>query len=85
MIRQQLMCNVDPSILGHFWWSPAKAPNRTGTDLIATADFNSKQHVCRDYDAIMAWVDQRAIHDEDRPEDFLVTPAPGSFVPDHVP
>lgn len=67
MIRQRLMCTVDIGVFGSVWVN-ATSPH-------TFVDFNTK-HVCRDFETIRKWAEERQIS-EDVPGDFFDVPIPG--------
>ncbi|SMR64022.1 unnamed protein product [Zymoseptoria tritici ST99CH_3D1] len=78
VIRQQLMCTVDIGVLGQVWFQPGDS------DVPEPfVDFNTK-HVCRNFDAIRQWAEERQMPEE-VPDDLIQPPEPGDYIYDHVP
>ncbi|KAF2159758.1 hypothetical protein M409DRAFT_37860 [Zasmidium cellare ATCC 36951] len=78
IIRQQLMCTVDIGVLGQVWYK-----NEGDEYPKAFVDFNTN-HVCRNYDDIRKWAEDRQLPD-DVPEDYLQPPNPGDRIYNGVP
>lgn len=72
------MCTVDIGVLGQVWY---QTPGQEYPS--AFVDFNTK-HVCRNYDDIRRWAEERQMPAE-TPTDFLQPPRPGDRIYDHVP
>lgn len=68
ILRQRLMCDADIGVFGSYWVQNATRPR-------PFVDFNTK-HVCRNFDPIRAWGEERQIPEE-VPDDFMEEPGEG--------
>lgn len=66
ILRQQLMCTVDVGLLGQIWWD--RGPDGPSPFV----DFNTV-HVCRNFDDIRRWAEERQLSGQE-PPDLLVQP-----------
>ena len=76
ILRQRLMCTMDIGVFGKVWV-------RNGTLLRPFVDLNTK-HVCRNFDSIRAWAEERQIS-KDVPEDFIEKPVEGVNILSGIP
>jgi hypothetical protein len=72
------MCTVDVGVMGQVWYQPGSSDHPE-----AFVDFNTK-HVCRNYDAVRQWAEERQMPAE-VPDDWIQKPKPGDKVLSHVP
>jgi hypothetical protein len=71
------MCTVDIGVLGQVWWKgPEGQPE-------AFVDFNT-QHVCRNFDAVRQWAEERQMP-EVTPDDWIPLPPAGTKILDSIP
>ncbi|TQS34564.1 hypothetical protein Golomagni_05046 [Golovinomyces magnicellulatus] len=75
ILRQQLMCTPNTSLLGQVWWD-RKAPK-------AFVDFNT-EHKCRNFEAIRAWAEERQLSEEVH-KDFLQPPKKKEEIYEEIP
>jgi Mycotoxin biosynthesis protein UstYa len=70
------MCDTDIGVFGSYWV-------QNGTHLRPFVDFNTK-HVCRKFEPIRAWAEERQIPEE-VPDDFMQKPGAGVNILDDFP
>ncbi|RKF73861.1 hypothetical protein GcC1_087020 [Golovinomyces cichoracearum] len=75
ILRQQLMCTPNTSLLGQVWWD-RRAPK-------AFVDFNT-EHKCRNFEAIRAWAEERQLSKEVH-NDFLQPPKSKEDIYEEIP
>ncbi len=76
ILRQRLMCSTDIGVFGSNWV-------QNGTHLRPFVDFNTK-HVCRNFDPIRAWAEERQIPEEVS-DDFMEEPGEDVSILDDFP